>query len=143
MSYVIKYLFIPAGDKREAVEEIDSRLNDWLGKEFYDGYEIVQSETKPVSEIPAGYFDKELCRTEDVLQSKRDEAERERRQGFREDEGHALRTVSDILCESFCQEMPWFNVDMWDWRVPYNHACDVVSLGDNETWWAVMVKFYL
>jgi hypothetical protein len=139
MSGVNKYLFITAESKEDAVSEIECRLDEWSGREFYEGYEIVEEETVPVSEIPDGFISNGKDRIQALLQSSRVEAETRRVAGKRFDEGRALRVVSDILCEYFCEVMPWFNINSWSWQVPKERD---KYIRPEDDYWAVMVRFY-
>jgi hypothetical protein len=138
MTHVDKYLFVIAEDKEDAIAEIEGLLNEWREKEFYVDYEIIEDETKPVSGMPREFISGELDRVRDLLLSGRRKAEEERKAGNREEEGRALRTVSDILCEFFCEEMPWFNIEQWSWRVPEEREGRVKP---GNAWWAVKVNF--
>jgi hypothetical protein len=105
-------LFIAAKNKQEAMEEVESGLEEWLEREFYNHFDIVEAETKLVSGIPDGFIKERLACVEDLLRCKREEAEAERGAGNREGEGHALLAAGNILCEFFCEEMTWFNIGL-------------------------------
>jgi hypothetical protein len=75
MSHADRYLFIVAEDKQDAIDKIESRLDELQGSEFYDGYEIIEAETKLVPEIPEEFIGKELAGVEDLLRRKHEEAE--------------------------------------------------------------------
>jgi hypothetical protein len=140
MTHIYRYLFIAAENKQDAMGDVESELEERQKGEFYKHFDIVEDETKPVSEIPDEFIKEKLGCVEDLLRRKREEAGAERVAGNREGEGHALLTAAEILCEFFCEEMPWFNTNRWSWSVPRERGVD---MRPGDEWWAVMVKFYL
>jgi hypothetical protein len=140
MAHIYRYLFIAAENKQDAMGEVESDLEEWRGREFYDDFDIVEGETKLVSGIPDEFIKEKLACAEDLLRCKREESEAERGAGTREGEGRALLAAGEILCEFFCEEMPWFNTNRWSWSVPRERGGD---MRPGDEWWAVMVKFYV
>jgi hypothetical protein len=134
-----KYLLIAAKDKEDAISAVECLLDEWSRREFYEGYEVIEEETVPVSEIPDEFISNEKDRIQALLQSKRAEAETRRMAGKRFDEGWVLQVVSNILCEHFSEVMPWFNINDWSWQVP--KVRDKYIQPEDE-YWAVMVRFY-
>jgi hypothetical protein len=112
VTHIYRYLFIAAKNKLDAMGEVESGLEEWQEGEFYNAFDIVEAETNLVSGIPAGFIKEKLACAEDLLRRKREEAEAERGAGNREGEGHALLAAGNILCEFFCEDMPWFNIGL-------------------------------
>jgi hypothetical protein len=130
-------VFTCAEDKEDARDSVESWLDEYLGREFYDGYRI--GETVHRSEIHHSYFDKEWTRVEDMLDRQREEAEKYRRGKDRQGEGQAHHIAANILLERLCPEMPWFNRDTWDWSLPDK---DGELEGEQDNWWAIEVTFH-
>jgi hypothetical protein len=132
MGTVNVYCFIEAKSREGAVRLVNFRLGDRLGREFYDGFEVQESEIRLLSDIAADYLTEAYTRSQNSLQQLREEAEKARKAGDRGGEAIALRYASDLLFENMCPAMPWHNIGGGDFSLP----------SDRRGWWAVMVSFY-
>jgi hypothetical protein len=134
MGTVSAYCFICAQDKEDAKYAVNSFLEDRMGKEFYDGFTIQDGpgDIQLLSNFYDNYFTPLYATSQSLLQQFREEAEKARELEDRVGEAGALRRASDLLYESKCPAMPWFNIEGGDFFLP----------SDKQGWWAVMVEFY-
>jgi hypothetical protein len=132
MGTVSVYCFIGAQNREDAEHAVNVLLEDTLGREFYDGFDIEENGTRPLSDISADYLTEVYTRSQDLIQQFRGEAEAAREADDRWGEAVALRRASDLLFENMCPAMPWYNIESYDFSLP------PVKQG----WWAVMVNFY-
>jgi hypothetical protein len=133
------YLFTSAPSKDEAADKIERWLEEYAGREFYEGWDIEKDGIVPVSALSKEFVDKELAEVEVFRGEKAMEALQAEADGDRFRQGCALRHVSDILCEHLCGDMPWYNTEHCSWHVPGEK--DRLENPD-DTWWAVKTAFY-
>ena len=134
------YIFTAAENADDAWYQVESWLEDNLGREFYSKFDVEQDNIQAVLDMEATYFDSQRSHVEGTLRSQRKDAETANVKGDRNREGTALKVISNILLENMCPSMPWFNSETYDWQVPNND--DEKHLTGNDCWYAVMVKFY-
>ena len=134
MSTKTCYVFVCADGMNDAVDSVERWLDDYLGREFYEGFEVVKESACRIGALreQRGYADARLAEIENRLRQLRIDAEAFRSAGDRDGEGIILSEMADILCERLSISMPWFNIERWDWQIP-----------DGEDYWAVMVTFHL
>jgi hypothetical protein len=137
MAGVLCYVFTRAEDGRDARESVESWLDEYLGREFYDGFEVGSAQRR--SEMRDKYIDRRYADVSYLLDRKREEADKAKLTKDRQGEGWAHHTVANILLERLCPEMPWFNKEAWDWSLPDKDGRLHGNPPDN--WWAVEVRF--
>ena len=139
MSRVSIYVFISASDKDAAVSRVQSFLEESCGREFFDGFEAVEDDVILASGLTPDYIRKGDEAAADLLQHHRKRAAECAEAGDKHGEGYALMSAGEILAEHLCSDMPWFNLDYWDWTVPCeSHA----PAEPGHNWYAVMVEFH-
>jgi hypothetical protein len=127
---------VGADDKKDAAYAVESRLADWMGREFYyDGYLVRDDNVTLLTELAKTDRLLGYTRTQSKIQLLREEAVREQRLQNALGEARALRRASDLLFENMCIDMPWYNIDYGDFTVPSEPP-------KSGKWWAVMVDFY-
>jgi hypothetical protein len=134
------YIFTAAENAYEAADQVDRWLEDNWDREFYRRYDVERDDVHAVLDMDGSFFYGKRSDVDNILRSQRKEAETANASGDKSMEGKALRNISDILLESMCPDMPWFNMERYDWKVPDED--DEKHLMGNDRWFAVMVKFY-
>jgi hypothetical protein len=121
------YFITEGEDKEEARDNVAHWLSDYLGREFYEGYEVSDTDIKRVHEVEPGFFEKALYDREKLAVYYRSKIEyyAEKQDRFMTGRNHVC--LGHILMGSFCEDMPFWNLLKEDWTLPEP---------DN---WAVMV----
>jgi hypothetical protein len=137
MAHIYARVFTSAPDKDTAICRVESWLEDCSEREFFDGAEVLEDDVVLASSLSPVYFAKGRKETDGALRRRREDAVRSAERGDKSGEGRALIHAGNILCESLCYDMPWFNMEYWDWTVP-----DDASREQGKDWYAVMVNFH-
>jgi hypothetical protein len=146
MAVVSSYCFVFADGKEAAVRRLERWVEDYAGKEFYDGYVVKLDQTVLFDMLSTDYLDKERARVEDSIGYWRTDAGIAWKSGNRRREAYAMRHASDLLDEKLCDAMPYFNIECFDYTLPSVLDPSEVRHWFNPTkdgqWWAVMVDFH-
>ena len=134
------YIFTAAENAEDAGHQVECWLEDSWDQEFYRKFDVKREDVQAVLDMNEAFFSGKRFYMEDFLQRQREEVETARADGDRNTEGNALKVVSEILLESMCPSMPWFNSETYDWQVPASD--DEKHLMGQDRWYAVMVKFF-
>ena len=121
-------------DRDEARASVDFWLEDYLGREFYEGFEISYEDVKCIFEFEVGYFENALRESEERVadyQKEIVEYGNKDDQHSRYKAGAAHVRLGHILMKSFCEDMPYWNLRGYSWDLP----------GDKNDW-AVMITLY-
>jgi hypothetical protein len=138
MFHISVYVFTVARDEDDAARRVENRLEDFCGREFFDGFEVRKDSVVSVWSLVPEYVTARLKALDVLLRRRRKEAAGLAESGDKFQEGHALNRVGDILCEQMCEDMPWFNMEDWNWEIP--GPVDI-SKNPGEDWYAVMTDF--
>jgi hypothetical protein len=136
MANTCVYVFTVAPDKDRAEDRVEGRLEDWREREFFEGIEVLRDSTVLVSSLSPEYFADGLERVDRMLRRRLEAAVALAECGNKSGEGYSLICAGNILRESLCRDMPWFNMDYMDWKVP-----DDAYKVPGTDWYAVMVDF--
>ena len=107
----------------ESAEDAKSNVEGWIGdhfeREFYDYGGLEEGEgvflvSEVVKELNASM---EYTQNEIMPEVIKD-IEKYKKAGDRGMEGYSHVRYGNILQESFCPDMPFFNIDEWDWSIP-------------------------
>ena len=134
MSETSVYFITEAEDKEEARDNVERWLEDYMGKEFFEGYEISRTDVKRVFELVPGYFENALRECEERAACYRKDIEEHNKKDDSVNQymaGYAHVHLGHILMESFCEDMPFWNLITNSWDLP-----------EDENDWAVMVTLY-
>ena len=141
MSHLSVYIITLAADAEDAKSEVESWLDDYANREFFD-YGSIEEPEKVVllSEIRKELEEKK-AEAESALPSIEIEIQRYKESGNRRMEGFSHKRYGAVLDEDLCSDMPFFNIENWDWSIP----TEIPTLnGDTEgmEWYAVMVDLH-
>jgi hypothetical protein len=132
MALASVYCFV-TGDSREAAISRTGMLLSSCNGEFYDGYQVRETDVQLLADLSSGYLAERRTRHRILLRKYRKRIKEAWKTGNCYSEAYAMRRASDLLYENMCVDMPWFNLEQADFFVP---SSKVVK------WWAVMVDFY-
>jgi hypothetical protein len=138
--HVHVYIFTLAESKEDARSNVQCWLDDYAEREFYDYAGIdEQNITMPLSEIPKENLDAVLAETTRFLPIIENDIEQYKKSGNKEMEGYSHKRYGQILMESLSADMPYFNMETWDWQIPTEIPKEA---GEHYSWWAVMTDFH-
>jgi len=144
MGHMSVYLITLAEDAEDAKSEARIWLDEYANREFFDYGNLEEPEKVVlVSEIRDELV-KEKQRTLLLLPGIESNIARWKVYDDRSMEGYEHIRYGQILCESVCCDMPFFNITNWDWsiptEVPQEDAWSVKITG--KEWWAVRVDLH-
>jgi hypothetical protein len=138
--HVSVYLFTLAENKEDARSNVRCWLDDYCEREFYDYAGLDDRNiAKPLSAIPREEFDSALDDTMRFLPIIENDIRQYKESGSMGMEGYAHKRYGEILMESLTADMPYFNMEYWDWEVPKGVPKEA---GEGVEWWAVMADFH-
>ena len=115
-------------DTEDARGIVEGWLEDYLGREFYEEYEISRTDVKRIFEFEPGYFENLIRGCEERAAECRKEIDEYRKEGDKWSEGNAYVRLGNMLMKSFCNDMPFWNLATDSWDLP-----------QDQNGWAVMV----
>jgi len=135
MSCTSKYILIEAENEDGAKMYAERFLDEYAGREFFDGG-CINTETAG-SVVPLSQVKDELEKDKrEIFTVTLPEIEKEiadyKEHGVRMQEGWAHIRYGEILSECVCSDMPFFNPDYGDWTIPE----------DADRWYAVLVDLH-
>jgi hypothetical protein len=127
----------------ESFDDADGRVHSWIdecdGREFFDYAELVcPGASVLLEEIPVNELRGAWDETEQRLSTIAAEISQSKASGDRKKEGFLHFRYGNILMENPCSDMPFFNMEDWDWSVPNK----VPRASAGKKWYAVKVDFY-
>ena len=127
----VYFIIDEAEGKKDARDAVESWLEEYSGREFFEWYDVSNTDVKRIFEFEHGYFENALRECEGRAEGCRNEIEEYRKEGDRFGEGYAYVRLGNILMKSFCEDMPYWNLTTGSWDLP---------LDKDE--WAVMVTLH-
>jgi hypothetical protein len=127
MSGISVYFIIEGEDTEDARDMVENWLEEYMGREFYERYDISRTDVKRIFEFEPGYFENLLRESEERAEHYRKEIEEYCTQNDQWGEGSAHVNLGNIMMRSFCEDMPYWNLKTGNWNLP-----------DKDDW-AVMV----
>jgi len=110
-------LFTESKDKIQAINFVKIYLAEKLNKGVCKEY-VVTGNCIKLCDISVEYIQNRLRIVEDELSYHRKREEKCRSNNDRRYEGRAAYVISKILRETFCKDMPWFNLIDNNWSIP-------------------------
>lgn len=133
------YIFTLAENAEDAKSNVRYWLDDYAGREFYDYAGLEEPEISMLlKDVPAGELEESLCETERLFQIIERDIAQYKASGNRDMEGFSHIRYGRILSQSFCDDMPYFNMEYWDWSVPDK----VPETATGCEWYAVRADFH-
>jgi hypothetical protein len=133
------YVFTLAEDFEDAEGRVHRWVDECDGKEFFDYAEIeCPGASVLLEEIPVHELRDVWGGTAQRLSMVEAEIARCKASGDRKKEGLLHFRYGDILMENPCSDMPFFNMEDWDWSVPNK----VPGASAGKKWYAVKVDFH-
>jgi hypothetical protein len=133
------YVFTLAENTEDAKSNVRCWLDEYAEREFYDYAVLSKPETAMlVKDVPTEELENARNETERQLPIIEGDIAKYKASCARGMEGYSHFRYGHILNENLCSDMPYFNMEHWDWSVP-NKAHDVAIDSD---WYAVMVDFH-
>jgi hypothetical protein len=136
--HISKYLVTFAENEEDAKLKTESWLDEYAGKEFFE-YGVIDEESEK-QVVSLDEIREQLEAEKAELEKKLPEIEEEIRKckesGNKSMEGDYHKRYGFILCEELTEDMPYFNIDLWDWSLPDEKK-------DNGKWYAVLADFNL
>jgi len=135
------YFLTLAEDVDDAKSNVESFIEDRFEKEFFDYGGLEESEKEiafPLSEV-LDRLKKSMDYTEkEILPEVENDIEEYKKTGNRTMLGYSHVRYGHILMESLCADMPFFNINCWDWTIPTK----VPEEAKGCEWYAVMVDLH-
>ena len=140
--HIHTYFLTLAEDADEAKSNVESFIEDRFEKEFFDYGGLEETEesklVSSVNDVCIDLRESKFFTENDLLESIRKEIEQWKASGNRTMEGYAHKRYGEILMESFCADMPFFNIENWDWSIPTK----VPEEAEGCQWFAVKVDLH-
>lgn len=133
MARISVYFITKAEDREEACANVESWLEDFIGREFYDGFTVVKEDVRRCGEFNRDFMDALKQRKQQKLQEVyRYEklVEQWKAEGNVYQAGYCYVCLGRILMEALCEDMPFYNLSTQDWTEPDQYD------------WAVMVTLH-
>jgi hypothetical protein len=124
------YFVTKAEDREDAIAAVESWLEDFAEREFYDSFEVDETDVKRVWELPETYFSEALQKVDVELEYYKKSLAEYEAMGNKHQAGWCHVRIGQIFMETFCQDMPFWNMDSCGWELP-----------DKDDW-AVMVSLH-
>jgi len=131
----------------ESAEDAKSTVEDWIEehfeREFYDygglekGEEVVL-----LSEIRERLEAEKAEEVNRLIPEIENEIQKWKESGNRSMEGYSYVRYGNVLQESFCPDMPFFNINDWDWSLPEFVPKDCGDPESQYDWYAVKVDLH-
>ena len=128
------YFIIEGEDKEDARNNVESWLEEYMEREFFEGYEVSRTDAKRVFELAPGYFENALREREEYAVRYRKEIKEHSKKDDsfnRYMAGYAHVRLGHILMRSFCEDMPFWNLITDGWDLP-----------EDKNDWAVKVTLH-
>jgi len=117
--HLLTYFIALAENAEDAKSNVKGFIEDHYEREFYDYGGLEEGEgVFLVGDVVEELKKLRECTENDLLEAVKNDIERYKASGNRTMEGYAHKRYGEILMESFCPDMPFFNIDKWDWSIP-------------------------
>jgi hypothetical protein len=128
-----------------AVNEEDARSNvrcwidEYAGREFFDWGGLEEPDEKVVllSEI-MDRLEKEKVAVDTIIPDIEKDIKRHKENGDKGAEGFCHKRLGAILLEDPTDDMPFFNIENWDWSLP----TEIPEEREYCNWYAVMADLH-
>jgi len=139
MSHLHCYMIALAEDTEDAKSNVRGFIDDYYAREFYDYGGLEEGEEVVLlSEIRESLEATKAKETADRLAEIENEIKNWKAMDNRSMLGFSYVRYGKVLQESFCQDMPLFNIDNWDWSLPTK----VPEEANNCNWYAVRADLH-
>jgi hypothetical protein len=113
------YIITLAKDAEDAKSKVSCWLDEYAEREFYDYAGIDEPETSLLlKDVPTGELEDARYESERLLPIIEGDIAQYKATGSRGMEGYSHIRYGHILNENLCSDMPYFNMENWDWSVP-------------------------
>jgi hypothetical protein len=129
-----RYVFVEADTAESATNWVRIRLEE-LRYEFYDGFNVDPDRTVRVKDLPRDVIDRAACNVQKEADLIKEQIDVFKPDGNKDMLGWLHIRYGEILQEELCRDMPYFNIECWDWSVPEDR-------NEARPWFAVHVTFY-
>jgi len=127
-----------AEDAEDAKSTVSGWIDDHFEKEFYDYGGLEEGEgVALVSDVVKELEEAKKYPEQQLIEIQKD-IEKYKEAGNRGMEGFSHIRYGNILQESFCSDMPFFNIENWDWSIP----TEVPENSEGCQWFAVRVDLH-
>jgi hypothetical protein len=132
------YVFTLADNAEDAKWKVERWMEENEGNEFYDFADFEDPSTPLlIGDVPVHELKEAWERVEKQLPIIEGDIARYKASGDRLMEGYSHIRYGNILNENLCSDMPYFNMEDWDWSVPNK------TIGrEGSLWYAVEVVFH-
>lgn len=123
-----KYFMVDAEDGESALYTVELFLDEWVGRDFFDGYEI-DPQAVQVKDLPVFFIMEQLEKSAEKRKSLIREINDEWTGCDKRQLGWLYQRVGELLLENLCADMPYYNINTGDFTIPKGTAWAVkVSL---------------
>jgi len=139
MSHLHCYMITLAENAEDAKSNVRCWIEDRFEKEFFDyggledGEEVVL-----LSEIRESLEETKATETADRLSEIESQIKNWKEMENKSMLGFSYVRYGNVLQESFCSDMPLFNIEDWDWSIP----TEVPEEAKNNNWYAVRADLH-
>jgi hypothetical protein len=128
-----------AEDAEDAKSTVSGWIDEHFEREFYDYGGLEEGErVSLVSEVIKELNESREYTENEILPEVKRDIEKYNKDGNRSMEGYCYVRYGNILQESFCPDMPYFNIAEWDWSIP----TEVPDSAKDCQWFAVRVDLH-
>jgi len=136
------HLYVDIITLAESVEDAKSNvrcwINDYADKEFFDWGDLEDGEKVVLLDEARDALEKQKAKVNERLQELDKGIQNYKETGDRGAEGYLHKLYADILLENVTDEMPFFNIENWDWSLPV----EVPEESKGFNWYAVRVDLH-
>jgi hypothetical protein len=133
------YIFTLAENAEDAKSKVSSWLEDYADREFYDYAGLEEPEKAMLlKDVPASELEDARYATERLLPIIEGDIAQYKASGNLGMEGYSHIRYGHILNENLCPDMPYFNMENWDWSIPDK----VPETATGSDWYAARVDFH-
>lgn len=127
-----------AEDSEEAKSNVEAWIGEYSGREFFDWGDLEEGEkVVPLDEI-RDELEKHKKEVIETLKELDKNIQHHKETGESGAEGYLHRRYADIQLENTTDEMPFFNIENWDWSLPTEVPNDMKDC----QWFAVMADLH-
>jgi len=131
-------LIVLAESIDDAKTEVESWIEEHSGREFYDYGGLKEPEEAVLLNEISESMEEAKAEMENLLPIIEADIEQYKKSGNRFGEGYGHKRYGSILTEDFTEDMPFFNIENWNWSLP----TEIPEDREGCNWYAVMADFH-
>lgn len=136
------YIITLAENAETAKSSVRSWLDDYADREFFDYGGLEEPEKVVLVSEARDDLEAAKAETERLLPIIENDISEYKKLGNRGMEGYSHVRYGNILNQSCTSDMPFFNMEDWDWSIPEKIPCFEGKELEGMNWYAVMADLH-